>query len=240
MFDDCPACLLYSKHAGCFGDRHRVKPKASSSVGKERWRNKQSHCCVYSSCNWWNWSGDASQFGHAEFLFVRLAFTPHSQLSQIKALFKSRQLFFPCLHFSCLVSLSIFSPDLVRCSRIGAHEHRDEKMLHKVGGDWRIYHVRKATVEWRSGKSKRDYHSPSSCSLSGSCVGDFKSMLLSVTPGLQTQLDLIYVPNICLWWLKHMQEETCLYLTHAENKTTKTTFRCTYSQAPLYIFKKRL
>lgn len=38
-------------------------------------------------------------------------------------------------------------------------------------------------------------------------MGDYKSTLFSVTPGLHSQLDLIYVPNICLRWHKRMHAQ---------------------------------
>lgn len=42
-FDDHPACLTYSKHAGCPGDRPRVKSKANMRAceGRDRERERE-------------------------------------------------------------------------------------------------------------------------------------------------------------------------------------------------------
>ena len=50
----------------------------------------------------------------------------------------------------------------------------------------------------RERERERDYHSLGSFILRGGCVGDYESTLFSVTPGLHTKPDLIYVSNICL------------------------------------------
>ena len=87
-----------------------------------------------------------------------------------------------------------------------------KRMLHKGrggGGKRRIDRVRKeremSRAKWEKVSERLPSPSPTQfvCLLRGSCVGDYKPMLFSVTPGLHTRPDLIYVPNICLRRHKH-------------------------------------
>lgn len=153
-FDDHRACLTYFKHAGCPSDRHRVKPKANMracegrETERERESNKQSGWCVYSSCIRGNWWGPASPFSSAGVSLDHLAFTPQSQLSHLKPSFYPHN---PHFFLSSSSSLLFFTMSFLQiwldAAGKGRGGQKDERILHKWGGEWRIDHVRKARDE---------------------------------------------------------------------------------------------
>lgn len=96
----------------------------------------------------------------------------------------------------------------------GWHGQMDEKMLHKGGGDWKTYCVRKARDEQRS--EKYEINIPPVLACWGITVGEIINPCCSQSLQDYAQhSNLIYPPNICLERQKHMRA-----------RPTRTAFIC--------------